>query len=418
MNTAPPRQSQLDGQDAAPPRRMLISTIAARDGGVPAMLRFALEVVRRSGWQPVLAYYEPYSWSPGLSVPGFRLGTRRPGERRERHVVGCEAVAMGAWLPELEFTHYWPRRRWRELLQGFDGCLVVSGNALAGVAMAFENRPFVAWLATDFDGDRDARVARFAWPRRMLDRLLNARVARWLERRVLRASHVLALSEHTRAKLDRRAGRPVVRAALPAPVDCVRLQPAPERTEPGLVGFLARLDDPRKNVALLLRAIRHAGQLGVRLRLELVGAGADGVLRAQVSELGLDAQVRVLPQIDPAHVGDYLQRWDVFALPSHQEGLCIAALEAMACGVPVVSTRCGGPEEFVRDGSNGRLVGFGHEEFAQALIAVTADRGQRAAMAGAARTTVQEHYSTERAGAILAQALEQVFPSSSRSLSS
>ncbi len=47
---------------------------------------------------------------------------------------------------------------------------------------------------------------------------------------------------------------------------------------------------------------------------------------------------------------------DVFVVPSHFEGFSITTIEAMAIGVPVVSTRCGGPEEIIQDGVNGLLV--------------------------------------------------------------
>jgi glycosyltransferase involved in cell wall biosynthesis len=47
---------------------------------------------------------------------------------------------------------------------------------------------------------------------------------------------------------------------------------------------------------------------------------------------------------------------DVFALPSDEEGLGLVVLEAMACGPPVVATRCGGPEGIIEDGIDGYLV--------------------------------------------------------------
>lgn len=58
----------------------------------------------------------------------------------------------------------------------------------------------------------------------------------------------------------------------------------------------------------------------------------------------------------------YYRGADVIAIPSRQEGLTTVGLEAMACGMPVVSTRCGGPEEYVKDGETGCFVDLGDVE--------------------------------------------------------
>ena len=59
---------------------------------------------------------------------------------------------------------------------------------------------------------------------------------------------------------------------------------------------------------------------------------------------------------------------------SAQEGLGISGIQAMACGVPVVSTRCGGPEDYVIDGKTGKLAGNTPEELADAIAWIVADR--------------------------------------------
>jgi hypothetical protein len=66
------------------PERVLISTIAPVSGGVPQMTRFVAEALEARGYDPVLAYYEPHSVSPELSVPSFRLLQRRVGRRLGR----------------------------------------------------------------------------------------------------------------------------------------------------------------------------------------------------------------------------------------------------------------------------------------------------------------------------------------------
>jgi glycosyltransferase involved in cell wall biosynthesis len=107
---------------------------------------------------------------------------------------------------------------------------------------------------------------------------------------------------------------------------------------------------------------------------------------------------------------DVLQTLDVFVLPSHQEGLCIAALEAMACGVPVVSTRCGGPEEFVIPGDTGSLAGSDPNEISEAVAAILTDRGLRAKLSASARRLVEDRYTSTHADAVFAQAFKAAFP--------
>ena len=77
--------------------------------------------------------------------------------------------------------------------------------------------------------------------------------------------------------------------------------------------------------------------------------------------------------------------------------------------MPVVSTRCGGPEEFVIPGVTGSLVGEDPQEMANAIATIFEDRELRLAMSRAARALVQERYSAARADAVFAQAFKAAF---------
>jgi N-acetyl-alpha-D-glucosaminyl L-malate synthase BshA len=93
-------------------------------------------------------------------------------------------------------------------------------------------------------------------------------------------------------------------------------------------------------------------------RLDLVGDGPERArIEALVTSLGLRDHVRFLGER-----GDLiatLQQSDVFLLPSQTESFGLAALEAMACGVPVVATDVGGVSEVVADGETGFLAAVG-----------------------------------------------------------
>lgn len=101
---------------------------------------------------------------------------------------------------------------------------------------------------------------------------------------------------------------------------------------------------------------------GVRKQLPatlvLVGDGPDRVVAEQEADgLGLRHDVRFLGKVE--NVADLLRGGDLFLLPSQTESFGLAALEAMACGLPVVATRVGGLPEVVVDGESGALCELG-----------------------------------------------------------
>lgn len=125
-----------------------------------------------------------------------------------------------------------------------------------------------------------------------------------------------------------------------------------------VVGTVARLD-PVKGQNWLIKAFaRLDSELGRESRLLIVGDGPERArLEALIGDLGLGSRVQLTGTRDD--VPELLAAFDLFALPSRNEGVSIAILEAMANGLPVVATRVGGNPEVVRDGETGQLVAVG-----------------------------------------------------------
>ncbi len=94
-----------------------------------------------------------------------------------------------------------------------------------------------------------------------------------------------------------------------------------------------------------------------------------------------------------SNAAEVLNNLDVFVLPSVSEGFSISAVEAMACSLPVVATRSGGPEEIIRDGVNGIAVECSAEGIAHGIIDLIENPEARKRMSANARKDALERFS-------------------------
>jgi len=148
---------------------------------------------------------------------------------------------------------------------------------------------------------------------------------------------------------------------------------------------------PPKNHALLVEAFAQV-RADAPLYLLLVGGGElEDAVREQVAGLDLESRVRFLGI--RADVADILRASDVFVLSSRVEGNPMSVMEAMAAGLPVVSTAVGGVPELVREGVTGLLVPSEDAgALAQAMQALVDDPVRRQAMGAAARQHAVAHF--------------------------
>lgn len=130
-------------------------------------------------------------------------------------------------------------------------------------------------------------------------------------------------------------------------------------------------------------------------RLLLVGDGPElNLARRTAHDRGIDDLVNAVGAQED--VVALLSASDLFLLPSSQESFGMAALEAMACGVPVVAARVGGVPEVIEDGRSGFLhAPEDHDGMADSAVALLADEHRYAEVAAAARNRVVERFSTQ-----------------------
>jgi N-acetyl-alpha-D-glucosaminyl L-malate synthase BshA len=131
-------------------------------------------------------------------------------------------------------------------------------------------------------------------------------------------------------------------------------------------------------------------------RLMLIGDGPDRSAAEHLAmRLGVAERVHFLGKQD--NVNELLPLADLMIMPSEMESFGLAALEAMACGVPSIATRVGGVAELIEDGVNGLLFPLGDTEaMAAAAIALLGDEARLTAMAATARKTASERFCSTR----------------------
>ena len=221
---------------------------------------------------------------------------------------------------------------------------------------------------------------------------------------VLRSAHlVVAQSRDTAANALRHYGadlRPKLRT-VPLPFDLDGARPLLEGAgshERGALGMdpnarhliaVGRLVE-RKGYNRLILALEH---LPGDVRLTIIG---EGPLRGELDELararGLSDRVELLGHVDEREKYRRLAACDLYVLSSHHEGFGICLQEAMAAGLPIVSTSRGGQTDLLTDGVNAALVESNEPEvLAGAIAGLLADEALRGRMAEANRRAVTRY---------------------------
>lgn len=144
-----------------------------------------------------------------------------------------------------------------------------------------------------------------------------------------------------------------------------------------------------KNLGLIIRAMPGVLAQVPNARLVLVGDGElREALRQEAVRLGVQEQVEFAGE--QARPEDFLARADVYVLSSHLEGLPLSVLEAMAAGLPVISTNVGGMADIVKD--NGVLIAEGDQEaLTREMIRFAQDPALRERCAEASRELVKAY---------------------------
>jgi glycosyltransferase involved in cell wall biosynthesis len=198
---------------------------------------------------------------------------------------------------------------------------------------------------------------------------------------------------------------------LPNAIDCApyagssrsRSDPA----QPLKLAYIGRLIRS-KGLYELVQALSIAKAHGIKASLVIAGSGPEErALRDYADELGIASDAQFAEPVYGDAKIQMLARSDAFVLATyHPEGLPYALLEAMAAGLPVITTRIGAIPDVVADGVHGLFVPERDADaLYRAIAALSADRELLARMSAACRARVAAAYSMER----LADQLRQLY---------
>ena len=206
----------------------------------------------------------------------------------------------------------------------------------------------IAWFACEIMNFRGNAACTWSFTIHGFHDFVNETEGR-LDLKASSASFVVCISDFTRSQLCRITDPRlwdrfhVIRCGID-------LEQFPRRSEKPLpslprIVILGRLS-PEKGHSILLEAVARLISQGMPVEVEIIGDGPFGdEIRRQESALGLDGRVIYAGELLPTEVAQRLSKADIFCMASFAEGLPISIMEAMAVGVPVVTTWVGGIPE-------------------------------------------------------------------------
>ena len=353
---------------------------------------------------------------PSAVFPNLGLWVERPTAlMNDRPGVDLTVVSPQPYCPPLPDGALRQYSRFRKIVRRevWRGVPVARPRYLSGPGRStypLESRAYMLGIRKEverlhFEGPIDVIHAHFIYPEGATAHRLAARYGipfvvsehapwtpEWFAPRAVRqeslaagraASTVMAVSEYIRSSIAGWLGSDTPLTIVPEGVDGAMFRA--EASQPYDRDRILFVGWPtlNKGVDVLLDAMKLIHERGQPGRLQLVGGSyyrstrlMEQRLKAYADSLMLGPRVAFVGPRSHAEVARLMARAAVVVLPSRTEAFGTVLAEALACGTPVVATRCGGPEDYVTP-AVGRLVPVGDPEaLANALVAVLRERAR------------------------------------------
>ena len=391
------------------PKLALVVPNLINGGGVTSVAKFIKNACLRSGRYELKIISLSMSADDNNSSHVLNPKSWIQGETTYNGVWdGQDFTHVGARLGEFEFQRYRKRNQLSKLLIDCDVIQVVCGSAAWANPVLGIGRPVALQVATRVKIERRMRDSNpmsliAIWRKIMTsitDKLDNRALKRvdaiqvenpWM------LEYVKSINKNIKRTVDICYAPPGVDSTFFTPLKCRNLE------SDSYILCVGRLSDPRKKISILFDAYRQLPQrLKAKTRLVLAGYNPPPEeFWIKVDEAGLRDRVQFFSKPSSTDLVSLYQHAALFVLPSDEEGLGLVVLEAMSCGIPVIATRCGGPEGIITDGIDGVLVPLDDPEvmsIEMAKLLIEADLNIRIGLE--ARVTIENRYDELKAGAV------------------
>lgn len=348
-------------------------------GGGSSVLQYAVHYLTEEHGHAVTVITSSFRGLPRRQGFGRAHVIRVPAVRRYQDFCAVwELVTFGvsALLLALVFVPRWKP----DLIQAY---FALPGGWVARVLKLFYRVPYVLYFGgSDMPGANPSRYKNL-YP-------FIRGITRW----VWRGAEVSTVCSAGLLELGRALDPVHDFRLVPNGVELARFVPVERPPNPAVKILLIGRLIPRKGFQYVVRALPRLRELtNVPFEIEVVGTGA---MRRHLDDLaaslGVSHLLKYVGTIPYEKLQLAYQGADIFALTSESEGMPCATLEAMGCGLPIVTTDVAGNQEIVYEGVNGFLIPIGDtEKLAQSLAWLIRDPALRRRLGAESRRLVQPY---------------------------
>ena len=356
----------------------------------------------------ILVHLFPPKWLAGTEIATYNMAKYLAGRGNEIHVI----TSQDTGLPK------------QSIEQGFSihRVKVIKKRVLLPLIYALTSLFLIKRLAPDIVQCQDittgiaALLTKRLFRNRYIVRCQGADVySSWLFKKsvssmVLKnADAVIALTKDMQSRVHSMSGKDCL--IIPNGTDLERTQHLPGDRLPLRSGntilFVGRLH-PVKGVVYLIEAMKIIASRNDKAKLLIVGDGSERkALHHLIQKKGLHKRVNLVGEVTNEEVLEYMATSDIFVLPSLSEGFPTTILEAMASGLPIVTSRVTGLPEIIKDGENGFLAQPKNPQQIADKLQLLLDNKELRGKISEANTETVKRYSWEN----VTKNLEQVYSS-------